>query len=137
MSVRSVVGLVALWMPRLAHSESLTGLANFPRLSSKRDCPMANATQMPLEEVRKKFDSVDCFFTYYDGEKSTFDFFGEDANGFEVRISLGGCPAWIKNLSFGIKDALNISDALTRHVRYLSVTDNRGKVLYEQFFDVN
>jgi len=49
---------------------------------------------------------------------------------------LGGCPAWIKNLSFGSKDALNISDALTRHVRYLSVTDNHGKVLYEQFFDV-
>ena len=98
---------------------------------------MANTVQMPLEEVRKKFDSIDCFFTYFDGEKSTFDFYGTNPNGFEVRISLGGCPAWIKHLSFGINDPLNISDAMSRHVRYISVTDNHGKVLYEQFFDVN
>lgn len=97
---------------------------------------MANATQMPLEEVRKKFDSVDCFFTYYDGEKSTFDFYGTNDTGFEVRISLGGCPAWIKHLSFGPNNPINISDAMSRHVRYISVTNNHGKVLYEQFFDV-
>jgi hypothetical protein len=98
---------------------------------------MANTVQMSIEDVRKKFDKIDCFFTYYDGEKATFDFYGSDANGYEVRISLGGCAAWIKNLSFGSKDGLNINDALSRHVRYLSVTDNHGKVLYEQFFDVN
>jgi hypothetical protein len=97
---------------------------------------MANTTQMPIEDIRKKFDKIDCFFTYYDGEKATFDFYGSDINGNEVRISIGGCQAWIKDLSFGPKDPLNISDAMTRHVRYLSVTDNRGKVLYEQFFDV-
>jgi hypothetical protein len=97
---------------------------------------MANSTQMSIEDVRKKFDKIDCFFTYYDGEKATFDFYGSDINGYEVRISLGGCSAWIKNLSFGSRDGLNINDALTRHVRYLSVTDNHGKVLYEQFFDV-
>jgi hypothetical protein len=98
---------------------------------------MANSTQMSIEDIRKKFDKIECFFTYYDGEKATFDFYGSDVNGNEVRISLGGCAAWIKNLSFGSKDGLNINDALTRHVRYLSVTDNHGKVLYEQFFDVN
>jgi hypothetical protein len=97
---------------------------------------MANTTQMSIEDVRKKFDKIDCFFTYYDGDKVTFDFYGSDINGNEVRISIGGCPAWIKDLSFGSKDPLNISDAMTRHVRYLSVTDNRGKILYEQFFDV-
>ena len=97
---------------------------------------MANATTLNIEEVRKKFDSIDCFFTYFDGEKSTFDFYGTNPSGIEVRISLGGCPAWIKHLSFGPNDPLNISDAMSRHVRYVSVTDNHGKVLYEQFFDV-
>jgi hypothetical protein len=96
---------------------------------------MANATQMNITDVRKKFANIDCFFTYYDGEKSTFDFYGTNATGVEVRISLGGCPAWIKNLSFGPNDAININDALERHVRYMSVTDPTGKVLYEQFFD--
>lgn len=97
---------------------------------------MANATQMPLDEVRKKFNNIDCFFTYYDGEKSTFDFYGTNASGAEVRISLGGCPAWIKNVSFGPNDPINITDALERHVRYMSVTDTGGKVVYEQFFDI-
>jgi len=92
---------------------------------------------MALADVRKKYDSIDCFFTYYDGEKSSFDFYGTDASGAEVRISLGGCPAWIKNMSFGPKDPLNISDAMSRHVRYVSVTDNRGKLVYEQIFDTN
>jgi hypothetical protein len=99
---------------------------------------MAKVTsEMTLADVRKKYDNIDCFFTYYDGEKSTFDFYGTNAGGVEVRISLGGCPAWIKHLSFGPNDPLNISNAVERHVRYVSVTDNTGKVLYEQFFDVN
>ena len=51
------------------------------------------ATEMTLADVRKKYDSIDCFFTYYDGEKAAFDFYGTDATGAEVRISLGGCPA--------------------------------------------
>ncbi len=98
---------------------------------------MANQTQLSLSDVRKKYDSIECFFTYFDGEKSTFDFYGTNATGAEVRISLGGCPAWIKNLAFGIHDPLNISDAIDRHARYISVTENSGKVVYEQFFDTN
>jgi hypothetical protein len=94
-------------------------------------------TNMTFEDIRKKYNNIDCFFTYFDGEKSSFDFYGTDATGTEVRISLGGCPAWIKHLSFGPNDGINISDALERHVRYISVTDNRGKVVYEQIFDVN
>jgi hypothetical protein len=94
-------------------------------------------TNMSLSDVRSKYDNVQCFFTYYDGDKSTFDFYGTNAAGIEVRISLGGCPAWIKHLAFGPNDPLNISDAIARHVRYLSVTDNTGKVVYEQFFDTN
>ena len=94
-------------------------------------------TQLSISDLRNKYDSIDCFFTYYDGEKSTFDFYGTNASGTEVRISIGGCPAWIKNLTFGINDPLNITSALERHVRYLSVTDNHGVVLYEQFFDTN
>ena len=94
-------------------------------------------TQMSLADLRKKYDHIDCFFTYYDGEKSTFDFYGTDASGNEVRISLGGCPAWIKHLTFGPNDPLNITDAIERHVRYISVTDNRSKVVYEQIFDTN
>ena len=95
------------------------------------------ATEMTLADVRKKYDSIDCFFTYYDGEKAAFDFYGTDATGAEVRISLGGGPALIKHMAFGPKDPLNISDAMSRHVRYVSVTDNRGKVVYEQIFDTN
>jgi hypothetical protein len=98
---------------------------------------MANKTQMNIADVRNKYDSIDCFFTYYDGEKSTFDFYGTNATGVEVRISVGGCPAWIKNFSFGPNDPLTISAALERHIRYLSVTNNNGIVLYEQFFDTN
>lgn len=94
-------------------------------------------TEINISEIRKKYDSIDCFFTYYDGDKFSFDFYGTDAVGNEVRISLGGCPAWIKNITFGPNDPLNISDALERHIRYLSVTDNRGKVVYEQNFDTN
>jgi hypothetical protein len=40
-------------------------------------------------------------------------------------------------MAFGPKDPLNISDAMSRHVRYVSVTDNRGKLVYEQIFDTN
>jgi hypothetical protein len=94
-------------------------------------------TKMTLADLRKQYDSIDCFFTYFDGEKCAFDFYGTNASGNEVRISLGGCPAWIKHLSFGPNDPLNISDSLDRHVRYISVTDNKGKVVYEQFFDTN
>ena len=96
-----------------------------------------NVINMTLADVRKKYDSIDCFFTYYDGEMASFDFYGTDATGAEVRISLGGCPAWIKHMAFGPKDPLNISDAMSRHVRYVSVTDNRGKLVYEQIFDTN
>lgn len=98
---------------------------------------MANQTQLSIAEVRNKYDSIECFFTYFDGEKSTFDFYGTNASGSEVRISLGGCPAWIKHLAFGPNDPLNISSAIERHVRYISVTDSQGKVVYEQFFDTN
>jgi len=94
-------------------------------------------SQMSLSDLRKKYDHVDCFFTYYDGEKCTFDFYGTDVSGNEVRISLGGCPAWIKHMAFGPNDPLNITDAMERHVRYISVTDNRGKSVYEQIFDTN
>ena len=92
---------------------------------------------MTLADVRKKYDSIDCIFTYYDGEKASFDFYGTDASGAEVRISLGGCSAWIKNMAFGPKDPLNISDAMSRHVRYVSVTDNRANLVYEQICDTN
>jgi hypothetical protein len=94
-------------------------------------------TQLSLVDVRKKYDSIDCFFTYYDGDKYTFDFYGTDSNGNEVRLSIGGCPAWIKNITFGPNDPLNITSALERHVRYISVTDNRGKIVYEQILDTN
>lgn len=94
-------------------------------------------SQISFSDVKAKYGSIDCFFTYFDGEKSTFDFYGSDPSGNEVRISLGGCPAWIKYLSFGPNDPLNISDALDRHVRYMSITDSRGKVVYEQIFDTN
>jgi hypothetical protein len=94
-------------------------------------------TRMSLDQVRKTYDSINCFFTYYDGDKSTFDFYGTDPAGNEVRITIGGCPAWIKKLSFGTKDGINISDAMQHHVSYLSVTDNRGRVVYEQFLDTN
>ena len=94
------------------------------------------ATMMSFDELRKKYDHIDCFFTQYNGEKSSFDFYGTDANGTEVRISIGGCPAWIKTIEFGPKDPINISDSIERHVRFVSVTDNRGKQVYEQFFDV-
>ena len=93
--------------------------------------------KMALAEIRKKYDHIDCFFTQYDGEKASFDFYGTDASGTEVRISLGGCAAWIKHMAFGPKDPLNISDAMERHVRYVSITDNRGTVIYEQIFDTN
>jgi len=93
------------------------------------------STQISFDNVKAKYGKIDCFFTYYDGEKSTFDFYGTNENGDEVRFSLGGCPAWIKHLSFGSKDGLNIFDALERHVRYISVTDNHGRVIYENFFE--
>jgi hypothetical protein len=40
-------------------------------------------------------------------------------------------------MAFGPNDPLNITDAMERHVRYVSVTDNRSKVVYEQIFDTN
>lgn len=93
--------------------------------------------KLTIDDLKNKYDSIDCHFTYYDGEKSVFDFYGTNASGIEVRISIGGCPAWIKNLSFGINDSLNITKAMDKHVRYLSVIDNHGNVLYEQVFDIN
>jgi len=98
---------------------------------------MVKSNTLTLDQVRKKYDDVDCFFTYFTGDNFSFDFFGTNADGHEIRISIGGNPAWIKHISFGPNDALNITDAVERHIRYLSVTDNRGKVLYEQFFDIN
>jgi hypothetical protein len=89
-------------------------------VSRKRDCPMAkSATMMSFDELRKKYDHIDCFFTYYNGEKSSFDFYGTDANGTEVRISIGGCPAWIKTIEFGPKDPINISDSIETIFRRL------------------
>ena len=44
-------------------------------------------TQMPLADVRKKYDSIDCFFTYYDGDKSTFDFYGTDVSLIQVNTN--------------------------------------------------
>ena len=98
---------------------------------------MINSTKLTIAEIKQKYDSINCHFTYFDGDQYTFDFYGTDASGNEVRISLGGCPAWIKNMSFGPNDPLNITDAIDRHVRYISVTDNRSKIVYEQIFDTN
>ena len=98
---------------------------------------MTNTTQLTLSDIRKKYDKIDCFFTYFDGEKCVFDFYGTNESGIEVRFSIGGCPAWIRDLSFGIKEPLNISAATEHHVKYMSVTDANGKVVYEQFFDTN
>ena len=44
-------------------------------------------TKMQLADVRKQYDSIDCFFTYFDGDKCAFDFYGTNASGTEVRIS--------------------------------------------------
>jgi hypothetical protein len=98
---------------------------------------MINSTKLTIAEIKQKYDSINCHFTYFDGDQYTFDFYGTNQKGTEVRISIGGCPAWIKDISFGPNDSLNISKAVDKHIKYLSVTDNNGKVVYEQFFDLN
>jgi len=98
---------------------------------------MVKQNVLSLQDVRKRYNDVECFFTYFTGDNFSFDFFGTNADGHEVRISIGGNPAWIKYISFGPNDGLNIGDAIERHIRYLSITYNKGKVLYEQFFDIN
>lgn len=93
------------------------------------------AKTMELTEVRSKYDNVECFFTYYDGDNSSFDFYGTALDGTEIRITIGGCPAWIKSFSFGVNHALTLEDAVTQHIRYLSATSSDGRVMYENFFD--
>lgn len=88
-----------------------------------------------LSQLKSKYGHVECFFTYYDGENSSFDFYGSSLDGTEIRITIGGCPAWIKNLSFGPTHPMTIEEASKLHVKYLSATASDGSVLYENFFD--
>jgi len=89
-----------------------------------------------LDSLKVKYQNIECFFTYYDGDNSSFDFYGNSLDGTEVRITLGGCPAWIKNFSFGVNHPLTLKEALNQHIRYLSATTSDGTVIYENFFDL-
>ena len=88
-----------------------------------------------LAQLKVKYSEVECFFTYYDGENSSFDFYGTALDGTEIRITIGGCPAWIKDFSFGVNHPLTLTEAINQHIRYLSATASDGAVLYENFFD--
>ena len=90
---------------------------------------------MELAQLKAKYGHVECFFTYYDGDNSSFDFYGNSLDGTEIRITIGGCPAWIKGFSFGSNHPLTIEEASKQHVRYLSATASDGSVMYENFFD--
>jgi len=90
---------------------------------------------MELPQLKAKYGHVECFFTYYDGDNSSFDFYGNALDGTELRITIGGCPAWIKNFSFGANTPLTLEDATNHHIRYLSATASDGSVMYENFFD--
>lgn len=90
---------------------------------------------MDLNHLKAKYGEVECFFTYYDGDNSSFDFYGNALDGTEIRITIGGCPAWIKNFSFGINHPMTIEEASKHHIRYLSATSSDGGVMYENFFD--
>lgn len=90
-----------------------------------------------IEQLKAKYSDIECFFTYYDGDNSSFDFYGSSLDGTELRITIGGCPAWIRNFSFGVNHPLTLKEALTQHIRYLSATTSDGNVIYENFFDVS
>lgn len=90
-----------------------------------------------LTQLRTKYDTVECFFTYYDGDNSSFDFYGTALDGTEIRITIGGCSAWIKGFSFGVNHPLTLNDAINHHIRYLSATASDGVVMYENFFDTS
>jgi hypothetical protein len=94
-----------------------------------------SAKSIDLTQLRSKYSNVECFFTYYDGDNSTFDFYGTALDGSELRITIGGCPAWIKGFSFGANHPLTLEEALTQHIRYLSATASDGGLMYENFFD--
>jgi hypothetical protein len=90
-----------------------------------------------LAQLRAKYGETECFFTYFDGDNFSFDFYGNSLDGTEVRISLGGCPNWIKGLSFGSNHPMTIEEALKHHIKYLSATASDGSVIYENLFDTN
>lgn len=94
-----------------------------------------SARTIDLNQLKVKYSDIECFFTYYDGDNSSFDFYGSALDGTEIRITIGGCPAWIKNFSFGVNHPLTLNEALNKHIRYLSATASDGSVLYENFFD--
>ena len=96
-----------------------------------------SAKTMDLAQLRAKYGHIECFFTYYDGDNSSFDFYGNALDGTEMRITIGGCPAWIKSFSFGVNHPLTLEEALNQHIRYLSATASDGAVMYENFFDTN
>lgn len=91
---------------------------------------------MNIKNVIDHFGTIECRFVFFDGNSMSFDFIGVDENENTVRISIGGCPEYIRHLEFSSDDPINIPQALERHVRYLSVTNSRGTVLYEQFFEL-
>jgi hypothetical protein len=93
--------------------------------------------KIDLDKLKSSYSDIDCFFTYYDGDNSSFDFYGNSLDGTELRITIGGCPAWIKNFSFGVNHPLTLKEALNHHIRYLSATTSDGSIIYENFFDVN
>lgn len=39
-----------------------------------------------LDSLKAKYQNIECFFTYYDGDNSSFDFYGNSLDGTEVRI---------------------------------------------------
>lgn len=94
------------------------------------------AKKIDLQTLRVKYSEVECFFTYFDGDNYSFDFYGNSLDGTEIRITIGGCPNWIKGFSFGTNHPLTLEEALKQHVKYLSATASDGSVLYENFFDV-
>lgn len=94
------------------------------------------AKKIDLQTLRVKYSEVECFFTYFDGDNYSFDFYGNSLDGTEIRITIGGCANWIKGFSFGTNHPLTLEEALKQHVKYLSATASDGSVLYENFFDV-
>lgn len=94
-----------------------------------------SAKAIELPQLKAKYGHIECFFTYYDGDNSSFDFYGNSLDGTEIRITIGGCPAWIKNFSFGVNHPLTLDEATKQHIKYLSATASDGSLLYENFFD--
>lgn len=91
---------------------------------------------LTIDQVIRYYDQIPCYFTYFDGERMEFDFYGTDLEGSEVRLSIGGSEEFIRHLSFSERDELKISEALERHIRFLSVTNKRSILLYEKSFDI-